>query len=112
MIQYSNPLAIIVAACVGVGAIGAGAAYHYEATNFPSEITVAPQSDSSTGNIADQNAPTPAYLMAHPAALNAAEIQCQNSAGHNVVAICDNVHSAQSGLLAIQYRNAAGRKSQ
>jgi hypothetical protein len=112
MIQYSNSLALIVAACVGVGALGAGTAYHYEAANYPSESTVERQSDASAGDIADHNPPTPAYLMAHPAALNAAAVQCQNSAGPNVVAICDNVHSAQSGLLAIQYRNAAAGKSQ
>lgn len=112
MIQYSNTLAIVVAACIGAGAIGAGTAYHYEAANYTSESTFVPQSDDSTGNIAAHNPPTPAYLMAHPAALNAAAMKCQNSAGLNVVAICDNVHSAQSGLLAIQYRNAAAGKSQ
>lgn len=102
MIHYSNSLAIIVAACVGAGAIGAGTAYHYEASNHQSESTAARESD----------APTAAFLMAHPAALNAAAIQCQDNAGLNVIATCDNVHSAQSGLLAIQYRNAAAGKSQ
>jgi hypothetical protein len=112
VIHYSNPVGIIVAACIGVGAIGAGTAYHYEASDFPSASKIASQSDTSKGGIIEHNPPTPAYLMAHPAAMKVAELQCQNSVGPNVVAVCENVHSAQSSLLAIQYKNAAAGKSQ
>jgi hypothetical protein len=103
---------MIIAACVGVGAIGAVAAYHYDAASYTSEGIPPPLADILAGDNADHGRQTPAYLIAHPAALRAAAIECQNSAGPDVVDVCDNVHSAESGLLAIQYRNAAAGKTQ
>lgn len=107
--QYSNSLAVIVAACIAIGAIGASATYHYVASSSPAGDISDPPISLPGNNAGNQNPPTPEYLITHPAALKAAEIQCQNSVGPNIVGMCDNVHSAQSDLLAAQYRDAAGK---
>jgi hypothetical protein len=85
--------------------------YHYETTNnYTTFDAAAPPPSATSDQIPTNTVPTPEYLMAHPDALKLAQHQCQDSSGPNVVAVCDNVHSAESGLLANEYRNAASGK--
>ena len=51
--------------------------------------------------------PSSAYLMAHPAALKAAEKACNEGSGSGIVSLCDRVHSAEARLMAEKYHSGA-----
>jgi len=103
---------IIAAGLFGLCICTTGAALHYHNFARGSTSNILPKLPLVTSDSAiEDQIPTPKYLMANPSALRAAQLQCQNGIGSNVVAICDNTHEAESGLLAIEYQNAAHRKS-
>jgi len=105
MTWLSKPSFLLIAACVGTGVIGTGAVYHYETMSISTNF-------GSSNQVPAETVPTPEYLIAHPNALKLAQQQCLDSRGPNVVAVCDNAHSAASSLLANEYRNAASGKAQ